>query len=134
MKISELLTIMKHYTSTNTRALKNARKGGHAKEVAIDFLKFCNKNNYECHAYEGTFRLDKKQQDGKKEVKHYWNVIGDGMVFDSGHGTYKKENPEFNKKHFMIVDFAANHDFVNTGLAEDAYRSRYKITKEIFDE
>lgn len=132
MKLKDLLTITKEYIQTNTKAYRESKKGGNAKEVAIDFAKFCKKKGIDCKVIEGTFRLDKKQENGSKEVEHYWNVIGDGMHGDGGAGTYvDKSNPLNTKKYPMITDFSVKPTYEDTGLATDNAKDRYKAHKEL---
>lgn len=131
MKLKQLFTITGKYISTNTKAYRDSKKGGNAKEVAIDFAKFCKKNGIDCKVLQGTFRLDKKTEDGTKEVEHYWNQIGDGMIGDGGEGTYVNNSPLNTKKNYMITDFAVKPTYEDTGLATDNSKDRYKITKEL---
>lgn len=120
------MTIVKRYTMASRPALKKAREGGHAKEVAIDFAKWCKKNKQDCIVVQGTFKLDKRQENGSKEVEHYWNVLDDGMV----QGPPIDNNTPGNM-HKMLVDLSGQHDFVTTGLALDLDRNRYVSHSEI---
>lgn len=134
MKLTDLMNVTQKYVNTNSSELKKARKGGNAKGVALDFVKFCKKNGQECHAYEGTFKLDKKQENGKKEVKHYWNILGTGVIDGDldGTGPGTEDNPPTSpRKYNTIIDFAGKYDFVDTGLAEDLERTRYVVEREI---
>ena len=128
MKLIDMLTIGTKYSNTNSRQLQLARKSGNAKGVALDFKKFCEKHGQVCFAVEGTFKLDKKQENGSKEVTHYWNVLGDGVVDDPQTGP---PDGKGYKKYKVIIDFAGKHDFEDKGLAEDLDRSRYTPKKEI---
>jgi len=132
MKLTDLLTITKEYVQTNTKAYRDSKKGGNAKAVAVDFAKFCKKKGVACKVIEGTFRLDKKQENGSKEVEHYWNVIGDGMFGDGATNTYAdKSNPLNLKKYPMITDFSVKPTYEDTGLASDNSKDRYKANKEL---
>lgn len=132
MKLKDLLTITKEYVQTNTKAYRESKKGGNAKAVAVDFAKFCKKKGIDCKVIEGTFRLDKKQENGSKEVEHYWNVIGDGMFGDGGEGTYaNKSDPRNDLKVSMITDFSVKPTYEDTGLATDNAKDRYKAHKEL---
>lgn len=137
MKLKDLLTITKEYVQTNTKAYRESKKGGNAKAVAVDFAKFCKKKGIDCKVIEGTFRLDKKQENGSKEVEHYWNVIGDGMFGDGSEGTYADKtnplntNPLNTKKYPMLTDFSVKPTYEDTGLATDNSKDRYKAHKEL---
>jgi hypothetical protein len=122
MKLAQLFTITGQYIKTNTKAYRDSKKGGNAKEVAIDFAKFCKKNDVKCKVIQGTFRLDKKQENGSKEVEHYWNVIEDGM-FDTGNNS--------DEKYPMITDFSVKPSYEDTGLATDNSKTRYTMKKEL---
>lgn len=129
MKLKEFFTIIQQYINTNTKAYKESKKGGNARDVSLDFLKFCKKNGIECHAWEGTFTLDKKQENGNKEVPHFWNTVGDGMVWDGNNSDVY--NPNNSKKHLMFVDFSVKPTYEDTGLATDNNKRRYKKIKEL---
>jgi len=129
MKLQQLLSIGTVYSKSNPRELQKARESGNAKGVALDFKKFCDKHGEECYAYEGTFKLDKKQENGSKEVTHYWNVLGSGVIDDKMTGPQDEKGNH--KKYNVIIDWAGKHDFEDKGLAIDLDRSRYTVKKEI---
>lgn len=128
------MNIVQYYINSNSEELKKARKGGNAKGVAIDFAKFCKKHNQECHVYEGTFKTDKKNANGTKEVTHYWNVLGTGIIDGDEDNTGPGPNEEprtLPRKYPLLVDLSGKYEFLDTELSEDLFRNRYKVIKEI---